>query len=193
MSHSLADISCDLADLATCRYIFTKRLSLDGDNRFSFCGSRNPVAFYFAAAQNDWTSPQNGELWRDEIKTLFDPCPNGWRLPKSGTTTDIPNPSPWKAFNMDNSVLDISGGRVFNTVVHGAAGKTWYPAAGYRHWLNGNFNLVTVELSCMSSTSTNGVIYYLYSTASTVKPSGFNDGGGWPAPAIGFPVRCVRE
>ncbi|WP_298064382.1 DUF4906 domain-containing protein, partial [uncultured Rikenella sp.] len=29
-----------------------------------FSAIRNPVAFYFAAAQNDWTSPQNGELWR---------------------------------------------------------------------------------------------------------------------------------
>ncbi len=30
---------------------------------------------------NDWCSPQNDNLWQDNVKTKADPCPAGWRVP----------------------------------------------------------------------------------------------------------------
>lgn len=153
---------------------------------------RNPGSYYFDAVEpSDWTTPKNEALWQNAVKTLFDPCPPGWRLPKSGNMEDSPDPSPWKAFSIENSIWDDSGGSTFHSVVYGASGSTWYPAAGYRRWTHGALILARVEAGSISSTQENGSIHYLFSVAQAVNPSGFS--GGWPHPAIAFPARCVRE
>ncbi|MDE5945261.1 MAG: hypothetical protein K2G93_06740 [Rikenella sp.] len=154
--------------------------------------SRNPGSFYFDVVEpSDWTTPENDALWIGERKTLFDPCPSGWQVPKGGDPADKPYPSPWKAFSVNNGDWESSGGRTFRSVVYGAAGTTWYPAAGYRRWNPGGLILVGTELGCFAASKADGLVHYLYSVANTVNPSGFS--GGWPHPAIGFPVRCVRE
>ena len=40
-------------------------------------------AFFKVADGNpgDWVSPQNPDLWGNGTKTVYDPCPDGWRVP----------------------------------------------------------------------------------------------------------------
>ena len=53
---------------------------------------RNLSGFYFSSGGGDWTVPQNDALWQDNKKTLFDPCPAGWRVPRGGTDIETPWP-----------------------------------------------------------------------------------------------------
>jgi hypothetical protein len=43
---------------------------------------RNPNIFYKIAADPfDWLTPQDNTLWDNSGKTVYDPCPAGWRVP----------------------------------------------------------------------------------------------------------------
>ena len=45
---------------------------------------QNPNIFYKNTANTgyyDWLTPQNGSLWNNSGKTVYDPCPTGWRVP----------------------------------------------------------------------------------------------------------------
>ncbi|WP_298062225.1 hypothetical protein [uncultured Rikenella sp.] len=148
---------------------------------------RNPVAFYFGTAQSDWTFPQNDELWRDGVKTLFDPCPAGWRVPKNGKE----QASLWSAFTMANGPwngTDVgpSGGRTWSAP-ETYGGSAWYPATGMRYPSTGTFY-----------ESGNGhFIWYSGTNGTEGNDSGFYLGIFYVAAddprAFGFSVRCVRE
>ena len=66
----------------------------------------------------------------------------------------------------------------------------WYPVTGYRHWTTSYFAMCGVEISNWTTTRDNKN-YYLFSNSGLVNPGGFQ--GGYAVPAIGFPVRCIRE
>ena len=151
-----------------------------GTAPLSFIGT-----FYFAAAKGDWTDPQNPLLWQDGVKTLFDPCPEGWRVPKSGA--DIQ--SPWHYLATGNSLWnsDALPGRLWNeTAVYG--GTAWYCAYGLR------------TLSTQGGLYFSGTGYYWSTTVPGQTPSRLrfdnksvvadNYTG---AHAEGDPVRCIRE
>lgn len=104
---------------------------------------RNPGTFYWSlATPQDWTLPQNADLWQDGVKTLFDPCPSGWRVPKGGRERQ----SVW--YNFGGSVASETGVGIPNAVeiqqedsptagfrffMYGQSGATvWYPNAGFR-------------------------------------------------------------
>ena len=43
---------------------------------------QNPTKLgYQGAGGKDWITPSNNELWKDESKSLYDPCPPGYRVP----------------------------------------------------------------------------------------------------------------
>lgn len=141
--------------------------------------------FYFSsvAPNHDWTVPRNDALWQDDSKTLFDPCPSGWRMPKSGAGSL----SPWSAFSLSNGPLESSpamGGRCFNqSVVTG--GTAWYPGAGNRSnstglpdYLDGTSGFIWASVSTA----------YLYFSLYDVFPSYGDNRRAWA-----FPVRCLRE
>lgn len=92
----------------------------------------NSGTFYFRVAEaSDWTAPGNSSLWQDAVKTLFDPCPVGWQVPRSGTG-DL---NPWQALTKDNSLWN-NGSEAPAAGYHwptAAAGvNTWYPQPGWR-------------------------------------------------------------
>ncbi|MCC8062811.1 MAG: hypothetical protein LIO68_06180, partial [Rikenellaceae bacterium] len=144
--------------------------------------------FYFSTADpKDWTSPQNDDLWQDNVKTLFDPCPAGWRVSRSGTG----NLSPWSAFTLDNNVwngdgIGSSGGRTW-TSPYISGGDAWYPANGYR--LPGTAGLKVVGDSYF--------VWYSGTQGTEGLDSGFYFNRLYPSAddprAYGFSVRCVRE
>ena len=160
------------------------------------CRSLHSSAFYFAdytTNNGDWTWPQNTDLWRDEVKTLFDPCPAGWRVPRGGKG----ELSPWQHFSStkaNNGQPNISGDFVngCNFYRYPQNESTcWYPALGR---FNGN-TAIREQIGKVgyywTSSDVTGTIssYHLYFTAFTIYPS--ND--DYHSHAFGLSVRCVRE
>ncbi len=149
-----------------------------------FSAIRNPGSFYLGGnIYQDWTTPQNDALWRDEAKTLFDPCPSGWRVPRSDTDTEVANP--WQSFSLTNSTWQ-STGRLWSHVLSSA---TWYPAVGCRYRTAMLYN-VSLAGHIWSSTilGTDRTTYYFRYDAQQIHR-------GYPEiyRAYGFSVRCVRE
>lgn len=124
-------------------------------------------------------------LWEDGIKTLFDPCPAGWRVPESGAG----DKSVWSAFSAENGTWneannDPSGGYHYSGV--SAQGSPWYPASGFftpagkrsgtGSWIH-NWN-------CTAHADRS---YCFRISYTDFTPNATN------VRNHGFPVRCVRE
>lgn len=139
-----------------------------------------PATFYFGNnAPYDWytnvdsEASRNNKLWDDgtNTKTIYDPCPEGWRVPKNGV---------WDGLSTSNFIWGDYG-RSVNT--HGG----FYPAAGYRFRSNGSFYVVGSNGYYWSATVTGRDAYNLHFTSNYFRPSYISNR------AYGFSVRCVRD
>ncbi|MCC8061846.1 MAG: hypothetical protein LIO68_01195 [Rikenellaceae bacterium] len=125
-------------------------------------------------------------------KTLFDPCPAGWRVPRSGDEVTQTEHNPWRYFTMENSQWNgaVSGptaGRTYGAVVYGGNGTCWYPAAGGRNQYAGMLPWSGYWCHNWSTTITTRY-WILRSIAGMV-----DTGGDFNYRALGYSVRCVRE
>ena len=97
--------------------------------------SRNCDWYYTGSSSTDntrWTT-------QEASKSIYDPCPPGWRVPDGGSKGIWP-----RALNssVENSKW-VKGGYNFSTVF-GSASTIWYPASGSRSHLDGSLNLNSV-------------------------------------------------
>ncbi|MCC8063224.1 MAG: fibrobacter succinogenes major paralogous domain-containing protein [Rikenellaceae bacterium] len=129
-------------------------------------------------------------------KTLFDPCPAGWRVPRSGEDKR----SPWASFTQDNGSWITDGftpdqGRRYDvSVIYGASGGCFIPAQGVRDPWSGEGILNAGGASCCLWSSTilspDAVHYYLFCADYQYS---IHEPWRHDFPAYGFSVRCVRE
>ncbi|WP_321332215.1 fimbrial protein [uncultured Bacteroides sp.] len=148
---------------------------------------RNPFVFYEGpSSPYDWytntISSQNNNLWGDgtisattfAAKTVFDPCPSGWRVPPwTGSA------SPWNGYSSNT----------FSNYSMLLTGIGYYPTSGYRSRITGAFNLVGTDGYCWSASPSSANGYFLrFNSGGNVYPAS-NDYGR----ADSFPVRCVQE
>ncbi len=148
---------------------------------------KNPLSFYFrTSTPNDWIgNKQNNNLWNSTSgsKTVYDPCPYGWRVPTSGTT----NASPWygSASPYKTGVWVATGWNWTNAAYH----LGWYPAQGRRFYNVGTFSYVGGRGYYWTATVSNTNAYYFYfsSNSTQVYPSNAD------YRAYAFGVRCVKE
>ncbi|MHC1690029.1 MAG: fimbrillin family protein [Bacteroidales bacterium] len=179
----------------------------------------NPFKFIICTAYPyDWYTNsaglQNNYLWNTKTtnkKTLFDPCPHGWRIPRTSTTNSYSNP--WAGFR-DGIANNVTGGSYvtnsgfdfyLNNVVSSGSGSTggrlytqksgnplskesaWYPANGFIHYNSSNVQLVGtrgyIQTAAVSGSYITIFDYYdLY-----VNPDATHSRG------YGFSVRCIQE
>jgi len=150
-------------------------------------GIQNP--FKFIRSSSDWCLTQTDALWggasvtAPTAKTIFDPCPSGWRVPAwSGSL------SPWSRIG-DNGVSTSSVimGTFANGVTWSVISAGFWPAAGVR--LNSSGALANVgsigDYWSGSPGSSHG--YILNFSSSYVYPAGTY------YRASGISVRCVQE
>ncbi|MFV0538173.1 MAG: fimbrial protein [Dysgonomonas sp.] len=141
----------------------------------------NPSTFYQGVATNtDWYTNGTGKndvLWNASAKTVYDPCPNGWRVPASGVWG-----STAFAVGLNSTTLGTNG-----IVWDGYGG--WYPIAGYRNDASGNITNVATSGFYWTATGSSFTAYasYMTITAATITPSGSTYRAG------GYSVRCVSE
>ncbi len=132
-----------------------------------------------------YSAPQNASLWREYIKTLYDPCPAGWRVPLNYDD----DRSPWHAFTSDNGPESgdrDSKGRTFSGV--GQGGSMWYPYSGRRGISGGFLDIVATYSQIWSATATGtSATSTSFYTPLVLQAYTFH------GRSYGFPVRCVRE
>ncbi|MDE6499692.1 MAG: hypothetical protein K2K83_03175 [Rikenella sp.] len=138
---------------------------------------------------SDWTTPQNDALWQDGVKTLFDPCPSGWQLPKSGTTESGQNP--WASFSVATATVNtpypgINAGFFWNTTSAGS--KVWYPAGGFRDCSTG-----TIKQSGAHANYRSAGLSERKTVEFTFVPNAVYPFYAHIPRAYGFFIRCVRE
>ncbi|MBR5855997.1 MAG: hypothetical protein IKY70_01830 [Bacteroidales bacterium] len=126
--------------------------------------------------------PSHMDRWKDSEKTVYDPCPLGYKVPKGGEG------GLWDLSYISSNSDSINKG-IYWELADGTL--AWYPASGYR-------DCETVKLK---SVGTNGSLWasayhpslnYIafapfFNTDNYVSPDYHNN------PGKGFSVRCVRE
>ena len=141
----------------------------------------------------EWCSGQGsgcnpGEYrWNDDHKTLYDPCPVGYRVPKGG------NDGFWATANV-KFAGDLTNRGMYWTLADGET-TAWYPAVGYRHYDSGALYTVGDYGYCWSASP--DLSYAL--NANTLEFYGYHYVYNRVHPAVdiyrgyGCSVRCVKE
>lgn len=175
---------------------------------------QNPTTFFFNAGKN-WIGQEDiRDLWdmSGTSKSVFDPCPAGWRMPLGdGDDKDAslyPNPAArniWSGWGK-NSPGSIGSGTEpkfvkWSASIEGHTGtagakyqyedgiQAWYPAQGLIEQADGTFKnvgkgLVNWSASFVAGNNTQG--RRLNISANKVEPSSASVRGG------GMPVRCIK-
>jgi hypothetical protein len=150
---------------------------------------QDPLKFITAdGSPNDWYSTdvnKGNDRWigKGNSKTIFDPCPKGWRVPTSGEGSA----SPW--LGMGNPPMWLFGPIWYS--------GDYYPATGYRSSMTGelfNFSRISYYWSAVAYVNPddyvgdNGKAYsfyvdFLYSVATHARYSR----------AMGQSVRCAKN
>jgi uncharacterized protein (TIGR02145 family) len=157
-----------------------------------------PSNFYYPGS-GDWvqSNPYLGTSWNNPTwqtsttKSLFDPCPPGWRLPVNGTWNTFALPGTTTS-NAANYPDDYKGGNVqagWEFYMSGSSGETaFYPASGYRLVSTGAMSNERGSGYNWSSTPGSGTIgRCLNFHATFVNPQHTTVRG------YGLPVRCIQE
>jgi len=138
------------------------------------------------ASINDTTAAGGKDSWGGEYgksKSLFDPCPSGWRVP-SGKKSSSTYASPWSTWATQVG---------FDTFAYAAAlwngtdNAYYYPAPGYRYFGSGAIYYVGRNGSYWSASTMNHQACCLYFGNSYVAQ------GNSLRRANGLSVRCVQE
>ena len=138
----------------------------------------------FIKRQGDWcytgSSSADDARWRS-TKTIYDPCPTGWRVPDGGED------GIWNKAGFDDCGYDDSDeGMLLGSGISSPA--TWYPASGYRHMEYGNVGYVAnFGIYWSASICSNDRSYCLYFTSYDFEPSHHF------LHAFALSVRCQKE
>ena len=135
----------------------------------------------------DWLYPQDNKLWNSgteskPVKTEYDPCPEGWRVPTYAELDELNNNySSWTTDDNGQSGRWFSGPSSYTATVP----KVFFPAAGYRN-SDGDANSRGYNGNYWSSRAGDTGAYGLYFRSSDVYMS-------YSGRAGGCSVRCVQE
>ncbi|MBO5980622.1 MAG: hypothetical protein J6Q12_09380, partial [Bacteroidales bacterium] len=146
--------------------------------------TEHPTIFIKYNSNNyDWyytgSSSTDNTRWQSS-KTIYDPCPSGWRVPDGGDN------GIWKVAGFSSTTYDDTNKGMSFSI--SSPSTTWYPASGYRDYDGGALNYVGSFGSYWSVTPYGSSAYYLrFNYNGNVSPSNSS------LRANGFGVRCVQE
>ena len=152
----------------------------------------HPTTFIIANEMNlDWNytdSPSIDETrWTrlDSPKSVYDPCPSGWRVPDGGQDglwgrAYGPAKEITGTYDTENQGINYSS-------LLGDDDIIWYPASGMRRYEDGRLYLTGTNGYYWSSTNSGIYAYGFY-----IKESGRTHHGS-SQHGRGLPVRCIKE
>lgn len=130
----------------------------------------------------DWcySSPDNS-LWTtsDKTKSIYDPCPSGWRVPDGGSN------GVWSKAGFDYKTYDSTNEGMSFSI--SSPSTTWYPASGCR-FRDGGLGYVGDLGSYWSASPDSNLAYRLY-----FYYNGDVDPSYGSSRANGLSVRCLQE
>jgi uncharacterized protein (TIGR02145 family) len=100
----------------------------------------NSNIFYTSFKNGEWVDPRDDKLWNSgteskPVKTEYDPCPDGWRVPTYAELDELNNNySSWTTDEKGQSGRWFSGANSYTE----ASPQVFLPAAGNRHGSDGN-------------------------------------------------------
>ena len=151
-----------------------------------------PTVFITQSSNGDWyytgTSSTDDTRWTtaDKEKSIYDPCPAGWRVPDGGpdgiwAKASGKSESFTSVYDSTNKGIDLS-------CTLGSAETIWYPSVGYFHYTSGSLNDTGSNGVYWSATPTEQYAYCLITR---------NDGTVTPYQhsmrTFARGVRCVKE
>ncbi len=149
---------------------------------------KQPLTYIYCSNTTPWdwytnnAIYQNNDLWSLN-KTVYDPCPKGWKVPQDGTWNDCTTVTfPYYIHGQQTTT-----GSRYTTNGRQYVNLTWYPAAGFRDFGNGKLSFIGCDGSYWSSTYSNVRARYLYYPMTYVGPNNAY------YRVMGFSVRCVQE
>ena len=156
----------------------------------------SPLTFVTGLEQ-PWQSANGGLTWRDDVKTVYDPCPAGWRVPQSSAFAGVTIDAAELTGDMDTL------GRQYGWTLTDGAQSAFFFAGGRRSYYNGAvINMNTQETpkpwegfywssTIDASRTTAAGLFFDLDTESA--------GGSRIVPArslhlsTGLQIRCVKE
>jgi hypothetical protein len=148
----------------------------------------NPTYYYYnTVIPNDWNSSPNYDLWggasTSAKKTIFDPCPTGWRIPSYYKST-ISSDSPWSGLSTyQASTYWSTNGYQWTTT----PGIGFWPATGFRHPYTGLLSNVGSNGVYWTGSTYSYYAYVLYINSGSVSLINLITRGQ------GSSARCVQE
>ena len=120
----------------------------------------------------------------DKTKSIYDPCPAGWRVPDGGYD------GIWSKAGFDDTQYDSTNQGISFTI-HSPS-TTWYPTSGYRYYDDGSLINVAFDgyywsASCVQNN------YYAYDLYISISDNDHVIPFYGTLRAFGFSVRCVKE
>ena len=178
-----------------------KNIRYSVENPMIYIGMAGSI--YSFTSPSDDLSSSNG-IWNDpkiadhvdaqiiweQRKSIYDPCPYGWKLPISTTYSDLHN-NKVETYAETGRTLYADSGRYYypeGYINRETTGAIYFPGAGERANGNGNRGQLGNAWLWLANPSgaTNGLCVYLTRSESYSVYSG-------PRRAHGYPVRCIRE
>ena len=149
----------------------------------------NSNKFYYNYSYSspcDWVTPQDDMLWNsgtesNPVKTDYDPCPEGWRVPTYAELINLRSNYSFMTTNGDQSGRWFSGSSTYSSSVS----RVFFPAAGYRDADGSTYYRGSDGRYWSSSPDGSDKASDLYFLGGTVN---VYSGGR----AYGYSVRCVQ-
>lgn len=162
-------------------------VSSDSSNGTIAYATANPTTFIKYNRNNyDWhytgSSSTDNTRWTtsDKSKSVYDPCPSGWRVPDGGSN------GIWSKAGFDDTTYDSTNEGISFSI--SSPSKTWYPASGFRSSDAGSLGGVTYGGLYWSASPLNyNACNLTFNDNGSVLPS-FSD-----YRAGGLSVRCLQE
>ena len=153
---------------------------------------KNPMTFItYNSGNYDWyytgSSSTDNTRWESE-KTIYDPCPSGWRVPDGGDNGIWSKALGSSSSFTQSSLYDSTNEGMNFSGKFGSASTIWYPASGCRGDYDGGLYGVGGGGLCWSaSLHGNGACSLYFNGNGRVLPSSDDNR------ALGQAVRCVKE
>lgn len=155
----------------------------------------HPTTFItYNSSNDDWFytggSSTNDTRWQS-FKTIYDPCPAGWRVPEGGSSgvwaTAFGASSSWTtSSNWNSTYMGMDFSKTDKKL--GSSGPIWYPASGFRDGSSGSLYGVGGNGFYWSVSPSGEYAYYLnFSYDGRVSPASYD------YRADGKSVRCIKE
>ena len=153
----------------------------------------NPTTFVEGSSSTDYDwhySSHDNTLWTpsDEPKSIYDPCPDGWRVPDGGSNGVWSTALGSSSYFEDGSLYSSTNEGMNFSGKFGSAQSIWYPASGRRYSDDGSLSDVGGYGYYWSASPYNDGAYALYFVFNgSVSPKNSRDR------ANGYSVRCIQE